>query len=109
MRMRAAANDTDKQLGKRVTQRYKRRDRCKNIAATIAQGGPPKTTTWGKTGFVCPSTSRPPKESFDIRPLTDERPARSKSNRLRIEPSTGALFAMFTFFTPSGVRGFPFI
>jgi hypothetical protein len=69
MGMRAGANDTVKQLGTRVTQRYKRRDRCKNIAATLAQGGPAKPTTWGKTEFVCPSTSRPPKESFDIRTI----------------------------------------
>ena len=41
-------------------------DAKKNIAATIAQGVPAKPTTWRKTESVCPRTSRPPKESFDI-------------------------------------------
>jgi len=118
MKMRAGANDTDKQLGKRVTQRYKRRERCKNIAATIPRGGPAKSTTWGKTEFVYPSTSRPPKEIFDIRTIHgdgdpaaeiwfDRRDAgdveiKSLKNRAS---RTEALLAMFIFSAPPGVRG----
>ena len=115
MRMRAGANDrqTIREKGHpaipmpRPTQKHRRNNPARRDPPSPEPGKKrirvPKHVAPSKRKLRHPDHSR---RRPILRPkfgLTDEMPAMSKSNRLRIEPSrTEALFAMFSFFRATG-------
>jgi hypothetical protein len=118
-RVRAGANDTHKrEMGHpaiqtpRPMQKHRRNNPARRTRQTHNLGKNrirlPKHITLSKKASISgpvTATAILPAEIC----LTDEMPAMSKSNRLRIELSrTEVLFAMFIFFAPQGVRGVPF-